>query len=363
MVRRKTRMIRLGSLPVGGGAPPSVQSMTKTDTRDVESTLKQAKGLEAAGCEVIRMAVPGGEAAGKLSIYKEALKVPVVADIHFDYRLALAALEAGVDGLRINPGNIGAKWKVKEVVEAARERMVPIRIGVNAGSLERDVLYRYGGPYPRALVESALRHVTLLEDLDYLEMKVSLKASGVMETVEAYRIFSHLRDYPLHLGVTEAGAGKPGVVKSVAGLSILLAQGIGDTLRVSLTEDPGQEVKVGLETLRALGLRRDKVEIISCPTCGRCDWDLISMVEAVRERLDHVKVPLKVAVMGCGVNGPGEAREAHVGLAGGKDKALLFAKGRVVAKVSIEEALEALVNLVEEAVREEGVPLCLDDGQ
>jgi len=363
VVRRKTRMIRLGSLPVGGGAPLSVQSMTKTDTRDVESTLKQAKGLEAAGCEVIRMAVPDGEAAGKLSIYKEALKVPLVADIHFDYRLALAALEAGVDGLRINPGNIGAKWKVKEVVEAARERMVPIRIGVNAGSLERDVLYRYGCPHPRALVESALRHVTLLEDLDYLEMKVSLKASGVMETVEAYRIFSHLRDYPLHLGVTEAGAGKPGVVKSVAGLSILLAQGIGDTLRVSLTEDPKQEVEVGLETLRALGLRRDKVEIVSCPTCGRCDWDLISMVEAVRERLDHVKVPLKVAVMGCGVNGPGEAREAHVGLAGGKDKALLFAKGKVVAKVSMEEAMEALVDLVEEVAREEGGFLCLDDGQ
>ena len=357
VVRQKTRMIRLGNLRVGRGAPVSVQSMTKTDTRDVESTLKQAKRLEAVGCEVIRMAVPDREAAEKLAIYKGALKVPLVADIHFDYRLALAALEAGVDGLRINPGNIGARWKVKEVVEAARERMVPIRIGVNAGSLERDILHRYGYPHPRALVESALRHVILLEDLGYLEMKVSLKASGVMETVEAYRIFSRLRDYPLHLGVTEAGAWESGVVKSVEGISILLAQGIGDTLRVSLTGDPVQEVKIGLEILRALGLRRDKVEIISCPTCGRCNWDLMSMVEAVRERLEHVRVPLKVAVMGCEVNGPGEAREAHVGLAGGKDKALLFVKGKVVAKVSMEEALEALVNLVEEVAQEEEV-LC-----
>ncbi len=354
-------MIKLGEVHVGGEAPLSVQSMTKTDTRDVESTLKQARRLEAVGCEIIRMAVPDKEAAGRLSLYEEALKVPLVADIHFDYRLALAALEAGVDGLRINPGNIGAKWKVKEVVEAARERMVPIRIGVNTGSLEKDILDKYGGPHPRALVESALRHVILLEDMNYLEMKVSLKASGAMETVEAYEIFSHLRDYPLHLGVTEAGAGRPGVVKSVAGLSILLAQGIGDTLRISLTGDPEQEVEVGLEILRSLGLRRDKVEIISCPTCGRCEWDLISMVEALRERLDHVKVPLKVAVMGCGVNGPGEAREAHVGMAGGRKGAILFAKGRVVAKVSMEEALEALVDLVEEVAWEECMPPYFDD--
>ena len=352
-VMRKTRAIFLGSLQIGGGAPVSVQSMTKTDTRDVETTLAQAKRLEAAGCEVVRMAVPDMEAADKLAFYKEGLSVPLVADIHFDYRLALKALEAGVDGLRINPGNIGALWKVREVVAAARERRVPIRIGVNAGSLERDLLERYGRPSPRALVESALRHVFILEDLGYEEIKVSIKASGVRETVEAYQAFAQLRDYPLHLGVTEAGAGTPGVVKSAGGLSILLAQGIGDTLRVSLTGDPVAEVEVGWEILKALGLRKGGVEIVSCPTCGRCAWDLVSMVEEARKRLSSIKAPIKVAIMGCEVNGPGEAREAHVGLAGGKSGALLFAKGRVVAKVNLASALDALVDLVKEMALEE----------
>lgn len=353
MVRGRTRPVFLGSLQIGGGAPVSVQSMTKTDTRDREATLAQARRLEAAGCEVIRMAVPDMEAAGVLSFYKENLKVPLVADVHFDHRLALEALKAGVDGLRINPGNIGATWKVKEVVEAARERRVPIRIGVNAGSLEKDLLDRYGGPSPRALVESALRHVFVLEDLGYYEIKVSIKASGVVDTVEAYRTFARLRDYPLHLGVTEAGAGTPGVVKSAEGLAILLAQGIGDTIRVSLTGDPVTEVEVGREILRSLGLRKGGVEIISCPTCGRCVWDLVTMVEEARRRLSSVKAPLKVAIMGCEVNGPGEAREAHVGLAGGKGGALLFAKGRVVAKVNLTSALDALVDLVKEMAVEE----------
>ena len=352
-MRRRTRPIFLGSLQVGGGAPVSVQSMTKTDTRDVESTLVQARRLEAAGCQVIRMAVPDMEAARALTRYREALSVPLVADIHFDYRLALAALEAGVDGLRINPGNIGAKWKVREVVEAARERGVPIRIGVNAGSLEKEILRRYGKPTPRALVESAMGHVLILEDLNYREVKVSIKASGVEDTVEAYGAFAQLRDYPLHLGVTEAGAGMPGVVKSAGGLSILLAQGIGDTIRVSLTGDPVLEVEVGLEILRALGLGKGGVEIVSCPTCGRCDWDLVAMVEEARERLASIKAPLKVAIMGCEVNGPGEAREAHVGLAGGRKGALLFAKGRVVAKVNLTSALDALVDLVKEMATEE----------
>jgi len=353
MVRRRTRPIYLGSLQIGGGASISVQSMTKTDTRDLESTLAQAKILEAAGCQVIRMAVPDMEAAANLSIYKESLTVPLVADIHFDYRLALEALRAGVDGLRINPGNIGASWKVREVVKVARERRVPIRIGVNAGSLEKDLLQLYGRPSPRALVESALRHVLILEDLGYGEIKVSIKASGVMDTVKANQIFSQIRDYPLHLGVTEAGAGTPGVVKSTAGLSILLAQGIGDTIRVSLTGDPVKEVEVGFEILRALGLRKMGVEIVSCPTCGRCAWDLVSVVEEARKRLASIKAPLKVAIMGCEVNGPGEAREAHVGLAGGRGGALLFAKGRVVAKVSLTSALDALVELVKEMAMEE----------
>ena len=353
ILRKKTRTIFLGHLQVGGGAPVSVQSMTKTDTRDVEATLAQARRLEAAGCEVIRMAVPDMEAVHRLPRYKEALSVPLVADIHFDHRLALKALEVGVDGLRINPGNIGPRWKVEEVVAAARERGVPIRVGVNAGSLEKDILERYGGPRPRALVESALRHVTILEDLGYYEIKVSLKASGVEDTVEAYEVFSQLRDYPLHLGVTEAGVGFPGVVKSAAGLSTLLSRGIGDTIRVSLTGDPVAEVEVGLEILKALGLRIGGIEIISCPTCGRCTWDLVAMVEEARERLAGIKAPLKVAIMGCEVNGPGEAREAHVGLAGGKGGALLFAKGRVVAKVKLTSALDALVDLVREMATEE----------
>ncbi len=350
---RKTRPVFLGHLQIGGGAPVSVQSMTKTDTRNGEATLAQARRLEAAGCQVIRMAVPDEEAADRLSFYKKVLSVPLVADIHFDHRLALKALEAGVDGLRINPGNIGPRWKVGEVVAAARERRVPIRIGVNAGSLEKDILERYGGPNPKALVESALRHVVLLEDLGYREIKVSLKASGVEETVEAYKAFSQLRDYPLHLGVTEAGVGIPGVVKSAAGMAILLARGIGDTLRVSLTGDPVPEVEVGLEILKALGLRKGGIEIVSCPTCGRCAWDLVAMVEEARKRLAGVKAPLKVAIMGCEVNGPGEAREAHVGLAGGKGSALLFAKGRVVAKVNLASALDALVDLVKETATEE----------
>ncbi len=343
----------MGSLPVGGGAPVSVQSMTKTDTKDTESTLFEAKRLEAAGCDMIRMAVPDTEAARKLPVYKHTLKVPLVADIHFDHRLAMLSLEAGVDGLRINPGNIGARWKVKELVEFAKERNVPIRIGVNAGSLEKDIYERYGSPSPRALAESALRHVRILEELNYLNMKISLKASGVRSTVDAYEIFAQLRDYPLHLGVTEAGAGIPGVVKSSAGISMLLARGIGDTIRVSLTGDPIKEVEAGLEILKALGLREKGVEIVSCPSCGRCRWDILEMVQKAHERLSYIKAPLKVAIMGCEVNGPGEAREADIGLAGGDGVALLFARGKIVDKVKIEDALNILVELVEDRIRRE----------
>jgi (E)-4-hydroxy-3-methylbut-2-enyl-diphosphate synthase len=353
ILTRRSRQILLGSLPIGGGAPVSVQSMTKTDTRDVESTLLEAKRLEAAGCDVIRMAVPDTEAAQRLPVYKHALKVPLVADIHFDHRLAMLSLEAGVDGLRINPGNIGARWKVKELVESAKERNVPIRIGVNAGSLEKEVYERYGIPCPRALVESALRHVRILEELNYLNMKVSLKTSEVTNTIEAYEIFSQLRDYPLHLGITEAGAGTRGVVKSSVGISLLLARGIGDTIRISLTGDPVKEVEAGVEILKTLGLKEKGIEIVSCPSCGRCKWDILRMVQEAQERLSLVKAPLKIAIMGCEVNGPGEAREADIGLVGGDGVALLFARGRIVGKVNMENALDVLMELVKDRIRRE----------
>ncbi|MBI5014255.1 MAG: flavodoxin-dependent (E)-4-hydroxy-3-methylbut-2-enyl-diphosphate synthase [Deltaproteobacteria bacterium] len=346
-MRRRTRTLRLGPVAVGGDAPVSVQSMTNTDTRDATATLAQLGRLEAAGCEVARLAVPDAAAAAALRTIRRGTVLPLVADIHFDHRLALAALEAGVDGLRINPGNIGPRWKVEEVVRAARERAAPIRIGVNAGSLEKELLARHGGPTAEAMVESALGHIRILEDLDYREIKVSLKGSRVPQTVAAYRILAERCDYPFHVGITEAGTVFRGSVKSGVGIGILLFLGLGDTLRVSLTGDPVREVEVGFWILQALGLRRRGVEVISCPTCGRTRVGLIALAEEVERRLAGVTEPLTVAVMGCEVNGPGEAREADVGVACGKGVGLLLRKGEVVRRVPEAEIADALVAEVE----------------
>jgi (E)-4-hydroxy-3-methylbut-2-enyl-diphosphate synthase len=337
---------------MGGGAPVVVQSMTNTDTRDWQATVTQIKRLEDAGCEIVRVAVPDHHAAEQLSHIKKAIGLPLIADIHFDYRLALEALQAGVDGLRLNPGNIGGPKRVRKVVAAARERQVPIRIGVNSGSLEKDLLAQYGRPTPEAMVESALRHIRLLEDLDFGLIKVSIKSSDVLDTITSYRLLSSKTDYPLHLGVTEAGTVVDGAVKSALGIGILLFEGIGDTLRVSVTSDPEEEIPIAYSILRALKLRERGVELISCPTCGRTEIDLIPMVERAERMLRVVRTPLKVAIMGCVVNGPGEAREADVGIAGGRGKGILFKKGERVAKVSESDLLYCLLLEVEKMTGE-----------
>uniref|UniRef100_A0A7V4G7B4 4-hydroxy-3-methylbut-2-en-1-yl diphosphate synthase (flavodoxin) n=1 Tax=Desulfobacca acetoxidans TaxID=60893 RepID=A0A7V4G7B4_9BACT len=341
--RRPTRPIFIGPVQIGGGAPVSVQSMTNTDTRDATATLAQVERLAAAGCELVRLAVPDQEAVTAFADIKAASPVPLIADIHFNYRLALAALEAGADAIRINPGNLGGLEKTRLVVEACRRRGVPLRLGVNAGSLEADLLAKYGAPTAEALAESALRWVTVFEDWGFHDFKISLKSSDVITTIKAYRELSRRVDYPLHLGVTEAGGLIAGTVKSALGIGLLLAEGIGDTLRVSLTRDPVEEVRVGYEILRALRLRERGVELISCPTCGRCEIDLFRLAEEAERRLLNVATPLKVAIMGCVVNGPGEAREADVGIAGGKKVGILFKKGELVRKVPEEELLAALL--------------------
>lgn len=332
---------------MGGDAPCSVQSMCSTDTRDVPATLAQIAGVATAGCEIIRCAVPDMDAAVALGKIKHESSIPVIADIHFDYKLALQVLEGGIDGLRLNPGNIGDKWKVAEVVKAAAERRVPIRIGVNAGSLEKELLERFGHPTAEAMVESALGHVRILEDLGYREIKISLKASDVMKTVSAYRLLSERVEYPLHIGITEAGTIFSGTIKSSVGLGILLADGIGDTLRVSLTGDPLDEVRVGYEILKSLGLRQRGVNFVSCPTCGRCQINLIKVAEEVERRLQGVDKRITVAVMGCAVNGPGEAREADVGIAGGKGEGLLFRNGEVIRKVPEDKLADALLEEID----------------
>ncbi|CCO09435.1 flavodoxin-dependent (E)-4-hydroxy-3-methylbut-2-enyl-diphosphate synthase [Desulforamulus hydrothermalis] len=344
---KKTRPVMVGSVQIGGGAPVVIQSMTNTDTRDAQATVAQINELTQAGCEVIRVAVPDQAAAAALPAIKASINIPLIADIHFDYRLALAALQAGVDGLRINPGNIGGKDKVREVVAAARERRVPIRIGVNAGSLEKELLKKYGGITADAMVESALNHISLLEELDYREIKVSLKASHIPLMLEAYRKLSARVDYPLHVGVTEAGTVKSGTIKSAVGIGALLAQGIGDTIRVSLTGHPKHEVYVAWQILKALGLRQRGAELISCPTCGRTQIDLIKLAEQVEEKLAHLEKPIKVAVMGCAVNGPGEAREADVGIAGGRGMGLLFRHGKIIRQVPEENLLAELMKEIE----------------
>lgn len=332
---------------MGGDAPCAVQSMCSTDTRDVGATLAQISALAEAGCEIIRCAVPDMDAAVALGEIKRGSSIPVVADIHFDYKLALRVLEGGIDGLRLNPGNIGDKWKVSEVVKAAAERQVPIRIGVNAGSLEKDLLERYGHPTAEAMVESALGHVRILEDLGYREIKISLKASDVMKTVSAYRLLSDKVDYPLHIGITEAGTIFSGTIKSSVGLGILLADGIGDTLRVSLTGDVLDEVRVGYEILKSLGLRQRGVNFVSCPTCGRCQINLVKVAEEVERQLQRVDKQITVAVMGCAVNGPGEAREADVGIAGGKGEGLLFRNGEIIRKVPEDRLADALLEEID----------------
>jgi (E)-4-hydroxy-3-methylbut-2-enyl-diphosphate synthase len=345
--RRMTRTIYVGNVPIGGGNPIVVQSMTKTDTAKVKSTIKQIKSLEASGCEIIRLAVPDINAVNVLGKIKKSVNIPIIADIHFNWKLALGAIKEGVDGLRINPGNIGAQWKIKEVVSAANDRGIPIRIGVNAGSLEKELLKKYGHPTPEALVESAGRHVQMLEDLNFTNIKVSLKASNVLKTVKAYRLFSEKYDYPLHIGISEAGPPSKGIIKSSVGLGILLSEGIGDTIRVSLTAKPEEEVRVAYEILRSLGLRKRGIDIISCPTCGRCKIDLRRLVAKVERRLKDIHKPATIAVMGCVVNGPGEAKEADFGIAGGKGIGILFKKGKIVKTLREDELLETLYKEIE----------------
>lgn len=350
--RRKTRQIKVGSVPVGGGAPISVQSMASTDTRDVKATIRQIRRMQRAGCEIIRVGVPDMDAARKLAAIKAKIDIPLVADIHFDHRLALEALRQGVDGLRLNPGNIGGRRKVQEVTRAAAEGSVPIRIGVNSGSVERDLLVRYGGPVPEAMVESVLNHVALLEKEGFELIKISLKASDVMRTVDAYRLLSQRVDYPLHVGVTEAGTLIPGAVKSAIGIGLLLAEGIGDTVRVSLTAPPEREIQVAYTMLRSLGLRERGVEVISCPTCSRTAIDLMGLATRVEQALARVRAPLKVAVMGCVVNGPGEAREADVGIAGGKGSGIIFKNGKKIGTYPEADLLRALLTEIEEMTGE-----------
>jgi (E)-4-hydroxy-3-methylbut-2-enyl-diphosphate synthase len=345
--RKKTRQISIGRVKVGGDAPIAVQSMTNTYTHDVGATVAQIRRLDAVGCEIVRVAVPDVAAAEAITSIKEQISVPLIADIHFDYRLALAAIRAGADGLRINPGNIGSARNVKAVATEAKARGVPIRVGVNAGSLEKALLKKYGGATPEAMVESALRQVALLRSFDFHDIKISIKASDVLRTVEAYRLLSGQTDLPLHVGVTEAGSLVSGTVKSALGIGILLAEGIGDTIRVSLTRDPVDEVRVAYEILKALKIRQRGPEIVSCPTCGRCGIDLVTLVERVESALLTSTTPVQLAIMGCVVNGPGEAREADIGIAGGKGHGVLFKKGKVIRKVKEQRLAEVLLKEVE----------------
>lgn len=345
--RRPTKKIRVGSLHIGGDAPVTVQSMTNTDTRNARATIEQIKRLEEAGCDIVRVAVPDAEAAEAVERIKKGTGLPLVADIHFDYRLALACMENGVDKIRLNPGNIGGPDRVRKVVEMAKARGIPIRIGVNSGSVEKEILERYGGVTPEGMVESALNHARMLEELDFFDIAFSIKASGVPMTLAAYRLMAERSSYPLHVGVTEAGTVFRGTVKSAVGIGALLAEGIGDTIRVSLTGDPVEEVRAGREILRSLGLEKGGVEFISCPTCGRCRIDLIKTANEIEQRLAGCKKNIKVAIMGCAVNGPGEAREADIGIAGGAGEALLFRKGEIIGKVPQDRLVEVLLAEIE----------------
>ena len=343
-----TKQILVGGVPVGGNAPIPIQSMCNTRTDDVAATVAPIKRLEAAGCEIIRVAVPDMAAARAVGAIREQISIPLVVDIHFDYRLALEAVAAGADKVRINPGNIGAPERVKAVAQACRVRGVPIRIGVNGGSLEKPLLAKYGGVTPEALVESAFGHIELLHRYDFDDICVSLKSSDVRTTMAAYRLMSEKSDYPLHLGVTETGTLRMGTIKSAIGIGGLLSFGIGDTIRVSLSADPVEEVSAARDILKALGIRRDGPNLISCPTCGRTRIDLIRLAQEVEQRLEHVQKPLTVAVMGCVVNGPGEAASADVGIAGGDGVGLLFRKGEIVKKVPQDQLVDELFSLIDE---------------
>lgn len=346
--RKKTRIINVGDIKIGGGNPIAVQSMTKTDTRDIKATVREIDKLHEAGCEIVRVAIPDMDAAKAIGEIKSKITspIPIIADIHFDWRLAIESIKTGVNGLRINPGNIGAKWKVTEVVSACKDKGIPIRIGVNAGSLSRKILNKYGHPTPEALVESAEEHLEILESMNFRDIKVSLKASKVMTTVEAYRIFSKRHEYPLHVGISEAGPFFTGIIKSSIGIGLLLEEGIGDTIRVSLSTDPIEEVRVAYEILKSLGLRQRGVNLISCPTCGRCSVDIKGLAKSAEEALKVIDKPITVAIMGCAVNGPGEAREADIGIAGGKGFGILFKKGKVIKKVPEKEIIDTLLSSI-----------------
>jgi (E)-4-hydroxy-3-methylbut-2-enyl-diphosphate synthase len=352
--RRTTRRIRIGDVDVGGDAPVRVQSMTTTKTADINATLQQIASLVATGCEIVRVAVPHWEDAEALKAIAAKSTIPVVADIHFQWKYAMAALEAGIQGLRINPGNIKYQDKVRLIAREARDRGVPIRIGVNAGSLEADLLEKYGAPTSEALVDSALREARILEDEGFVDIKISVKHSSPRVMIEAYRQLAEACDYPLHLGVTEAGPMPMGGVKSAVGIGTLLAEGIGDTIRVSLTDDPVEEVKVGIAILQSLGLRRGGLDLVACPSCGRAEVDVLGLTKQVNEALESkgIKLPLRVAVMGCVVNGPGEAREADLGIAAGKGQGFLIVKGQVKEKIPEARFVEALVAEAEKLAAE-----------
>lgn len=351
MVRRRSREIKLGKLTIGGENPIVVQSMTNTDTRNVSASIEQIINLENAGCELVRVAVPDMEAAIALKTIKKSINIPLVADIHFDYRLAIQAVQSNVDGLRINPGNIGDKYKIQELVKVCQDNLIPIRVGVNAGSLDKRLIKKHGGVNASAMVESAMDNIKILEDMGFQEIKVSLKSSSILMTINAYQAIANLVDYPLHVGITEAGTKDRGLIKSSLGIGVLLYQGIGDTIRISLTADPIEEVWATYELLRALELRNRGVELISCPTCGRSEIDLIRLAEEVDEKVRFLDVPLKIAVMGCVVNGPGEAREADLGIAGGRGTGILFKKGEVLKKVAEHELKNALLNEIDELIK------------
>lgn len=345
--RRLSKEVSVGRLKIGGNNPISIQSMTNTDTRDAKATIDQIKRLEEVGCDVVRVAVPDMEAAKNIGEIKKNVNIPIIADIHFDYRLALEAIDQGVDGVRINPGNIGSIDRVKMVVNKCREKNLKIRIGVNGGSLEKELLEKYGSATAEALVESAMGHVKILEELDFHNIVISLKSSDIYKTLDAYELIAKKVDYPLHIGITESGSVKKGTIKSSIGVGALLLKGIGDTIRISLTGDPTEEVIVGKEILRSLDLLNDKIKVISCPTCGRCNIDLISVVNEVEEKINKVDKDITVAIMGCAVNGPGEAKEADIGIAGGKGEGLLFKKGEIIRKINGDKLVDALLAEIE----------------
>lgn len=351
-MRRNKRVVNIGGVKIGGDNPVAIQSMCNTDTRDVKATVNQIRALEDAGCELIRVAVPDMEAAAAVGEIKKQIKIPLVTDIHFDYRLALECMKNGADKVRINPGNIGDRDRVRQVVETAKERAVPIRIGVNGGSLEKELLQKYGGVTADALVESAMRHAEILDELNFSDIVVSIKISDVPKMISAYKIFDAVSDIPLHIGVTESGTLKSGTLKSAVGIGSLLSMGIGDTMRVSLTADPVEEVYTAYEIQKVLGLRTSGAQIVSCPTCGRTQIDLIPIANEIENRTRNIKTPIKIAVMGCAVNGPGEAREADIGIAGGKGEGLIFKKGEIVKKVPENKIIDELMAEINKMIGE-----------